>query len=113
MDYTIDAKGKKLGRLASEISSILQGKKHADYDPRKVGSDTVTVKNVRGLVLSGRKTATKVYYRHAGPLGHLKERKFADVFAKKPEWVLQNAVRTMLPKNRLRAKRLTRLKFEK
>lgn len=113
MNYTIDAKGKKLGRLASEIAAILQGKKHADYDPRKAGDDTVTVKNVCGLVLTGHKPLQKVYYRHAGPLGHLKERKFADVFAKKPEWVIRNAVRTMLPKNRLRARRLTRLKFEK
>ena len=113
MEYKIDAKGKKLGRLASQISFILQGKKHPDYDPRKLGEDTVLVKNVAHLVLTGCKPTQKVYYRHAGKLGHLKERKFADVFAKKPEWVLQNAVRTMLPKNRLRAKRLTNLKFEK
>ncbi len=113
MEYQIDAKGKTLGRLASEISSILQGKKHADYDPRKAGEDKVVVKNVRGLTVTGRKATQKIYYRHTGPLGHLKERKFADVFKKKPEWVLQNAVRTMLPKNRLRAVRLTRLKFEK
>ncbi len=113
MEYKIDAKGKVLGRLASEISSILQGKKHANYDPRKLGDDTVIVKNVRGLVVTGRKTTQKIYYRHTGPLGHLKERKFADVFKKKPEWVLRNAVRTMLPKNRLRAKRMTRLSFEK
>ncbi len=113
MEYNIDAKGRVLGRLASEISSILQGKKNANYDPRKLGDDTVIVKNVSGLVLTGRKPTQKIYYRHTGPLGHLKERKFADVFKKKPEWVLRNAVRTMLPKNRLRAKRMTRLTFEK
>lgn len=113
MEYKIDAKGKKLGRLASQISFILQGKKRADYDPRKLGEDSVVVKNVQHLVLTGRKPTAKVYYRHTGPLGHLKEMKFADVFAKKPEWVLQNAVRTMLPKNRLRAKRMAKLKFEK
>lgn len=108
-DYLIDAKNKKLGRLASEIAVILQGKKDADYEPRLSGTDRVIIKNVRGLELSGRKAGAKIYYRHAGPLGHLKERKYKDVFEKKPAWILRHAVNLMLPKNRLRAKRLRRL----
>ncbi len=112
-EYVIDAKNKKLGRLASEIASILQGKNKPGYNPRLEGDNTVKIKNVRGLVLTGDKAKTKIYYRHTGPLGHLKEDKFAYVFEKKPEWVLKHAVRLMLPKNKLTAKRLKKLIIEK
>lgn len=113
MTYEIDAKGKRLGRLASEIAVILQGKRAASYEPRREGSDRVIVKNVQKLTVGGRKASEKRYFRHAGPLGHLKERKFQDVFAKDPAWVLRHAVRLMLPKNRLAARRLKRLMIEK
>lgn len=109
MEHTIDAKGKKLGRLASEIATILQGKHDASYDPRFEGSDRVTVTNVKGLALTQKKLVGKKYYRHTGPLGHLKERSLKDVFAKNPAWVLKNAVRLMLPKNKLLARRMKRL----
>lgn len=112
MDYKIDAKNKILGRLASEIAIILQGKKYPNYDPKNSGKDRVIVKNVSQLTLSGRKEKQKVYYHHAGALGHLKENKFENVFAKKPAWVLKHAVNLMLPKNRLRAKRMNRLIIE-
>jgi len=108
-DYIFDAKNKKLGRLASEIATILQGKNLAGYDPKNVGKGRVVVQNVREMVLSGRKASQKVYYRHTGQLGHLKEKKFRDVFQKNPAWVLRHAVNSMLPKNRLRAKRIKRL----
>lgn len=109
MDYKIDAKNKKLGRLASEIAVILQGKKHVVYNPKDSGSDRVIIENISKIVMTGRKTSQKIYYRHAGRLGHLKERKFKDVFAKNPAWVLRHSVNLMLPKNRLRAKRMKRL----
>lgn len=112
MDHTFDAKGKRLGRLASEIATILQGKHTARYHPRFEGDDRVIVKNIRAISVSGKKAKAKIYYRHTGPLGHLKERKFQDVFEKKPAWVLKNAVRLMLPKNRLAARRLKRLIIE-
>lgn len=112
MEYTIDAKGKKLGRLASEIATILQGKKNPNYEPRLEGEDTVIVKNVKGVVVSGRKAEEKIYYRHTGPLGHLKERAYSEMFEKKPAWVLEHAVRLMLPKNRLLKKRMKRLVIE-
>jgi large subunit ribosomal protein L13 len=112
MKYTIDAKGKKLGRLASEIAVILQGKKNPGYEPRLEGEDTVVVKNIKDMVVTGRKADQKIYYRHTGPLGHLKKRKYAEVFEKKPAWVLENAVRLMLPKNRLLKKRMKRLIIE-
>ncbi len=113
MDYIIDAKNKKLGRLASEIALILQGKKNPKYNPRLVGEDRVIVKNVSQIVLTGNKVKDKVYYKHTGPLGHLKARKFEDVFKKDPAWVLKHAVRLMLPKNRLLKKRLKNLIIEK
>ncbi|MFH0712890.1 MAG: 50S ribosomal protein L13 [Candidatus Jorgensenbacteria bacterium] len=112
MKYTIDAKGKKLGRLASEIAVILQGKKSPAYEPRLEGNDEVVVKNIKSMVISGRKSEEKVYYRHTGPLGHLKKRTYEEVFEKKPNWVLQNAVRLMLPKNRLLKKRMKKLVIE-
>ncbi|MBI5733050.1 50S ribosomal protein L13 [Candidatus Jorgensenbacteria bacterium] len=111
-DYTIDAKNQRLGRISSEIAMILQGKKNPTYEPRLEGADRVIVKNVRGIELSGKKTLQKAYYRHAGPLGHLKVRRYEDVFAKKPAWVLRHAVRLMLPKNKLSAKRMKRLIIE-
>ena len=111
MDYTIDAKNKRLGRVASEIAVILQGKKHATYEPRLVGLDRVLVKNYKDITVSGRKAIQKIYYRHTGYMGHLKETKFKEAFAKDPKRVLREAVRRMLPKNFLNQKRLNKLIF--
>ncbi len=111
-DYIIDAKNRKLGRLASEIALILQGKKNPRYQPRLNGEDRVIVKNVMGLVFTGKKLEQKKYYRHTGPLGHLKEKKLKEVFLKNPAWVLRHAVRLMLPKNRLLRSRMKRLIIE-
>ncbi|KKU91171.1 MAG: hypothetical protein UY23_C0003G0009 [Candidatus Jorgensenbacteria bacterium GW2011_GWA1_48_11] len=111
-DFIIDAKHKSLGRVASEIAVILQGKKNPDYEGRLAGKDSVRVKNVKSIALTGRKKVQKQYYRHSGPLGHLKVRKFGDVFAKNPAWVLRHAVNLMLPKNRLRKPRMKRLTIE-
>jgi large subunit ribosomal protein L13 len=113
MEHVIDATNKKLGRLASDIAVILQGKTHPSYDPKISGSDTVHVKNISKMVVTGRKYEQKIYYKHAGPLGHLKERKLSDTLDENPEWVLRHAVNLMLPKNKLRAKRIRRLIIEK
>ncbi len=114
MEYTIDCKGKVLGRVASEIALILQGKKNANYNPRLEGDDKVTVKNINKLALTGNKTEQKVYYSHTTQIGHLKERKFKDVVEKNGmEWVLRKAVLRMLPKNKLQARRIKRLIIEK
>src|SRR5579872_2357668 len=112
MDHQVDAKNKKLGRLSSEIASILQGKKNPNYNPRILGGDRVILKNISQIVVTGKKLNQKIYYHHTGPLGHLKERKLSDVFTKNPAWVLRHAVRLMLPKNRLNAKRLKNLIIE-
>ena len=110
--YVIDAKSKRLGRLATEIAVILQGKQTPHYDGRLPGTDTVTVKNVKGLTVSGKKRLNKVYYRQTGPLGHLKTRKFKDVMERNPAFILRHAVYLMLPKNRLRKVRMKRLIVE-
>jgi large subunit ribosomal protein L13 len=113
MTHTIDATNKKLGRLASQVAVILQGKNSAKYNPNKEGEDKVVVTNLMALDVAGSKFDEKTYYRHAGALGHLNEKKFRDVFARNPTFVLRRAVRLMLPKNRLAAKRLRRLTIEK
>lgn len=113
MQYTIDAKGKRLGRIASEIATILQGKKEASYNPRLEGNDSVLVKNVDMLELSGKKLEQKKYYSHTTQIGHLKIRTVKNVIATHgKKYVLRHAVLRMLPKNKLQAKRIKRMKFE-
>lgn len=113
MEYTIDAKGKILGRLASEIAVLLQGKNSAHYEPRVRGNNRVYVKNAGGIIVSGGKEEKKIYYRHTGYMGHLRERTYAEAFTLSPEKVLRNAVTHMLPKNWLRDRRMLLLKIEK
>lgn len=112
MIYTIDAKNKPLGRLASEIAVILQGKKHPSYERRLPGEDIVKVVNVRHVIVTGKKAEQKKYYRHSGRIGSLKTLTYRQKFERDPAWVLRRAVRLMLPKNRLQKKRLQRLKIE-
>ncbi|MFA6354183.1 MAG: 50S ribosomal protein L13 [Candidatus Paceibacterota bacterium] len=111
MEYHIDAKNKTLGRLASEIALILQGKKSPAYDPRLVGTDKVIIENVGTIKITGRKAKQKIYYRHTGYMGHLKSATFEEIMAKDPRKVLREAVRRMLPKNFLNQKRMNNLIF--
>jgi large subunit ribosomal protein L13 len=111
--HTIDATGKVLGRLATEIAVLLRGKHKPDFVPYLDMGDFVVVKNVREIKLTGKKAEQKKYYRHSGYLGGLKELPFKKIFEKDPAWVLRKAVFGMLPKNKLRAKQIKRLKIEK
>ncbi len=111
MDYHIDAKNKILGRFSSEIAGILQGKKSPKYEPRLPGSDRVFVKNYKDIAVTGKKMENKIYYRHTGYVGHLKQRTLKEVMQKDPKRALREAVRKMLPKNFLNAKRLKNLIF--
>ncbi len=111
MDHHIDAKNKILGRLASEIASLLQGKKHPHYASNRVGSDRVFVKNYREIAVTGKKLTQKTYYHHTGYVGHLKETRLEERFAKNPKTVLRETVRKMLPRNFLNQKRLKHLIF--
>ncbi len=111
MDYHIDANNKVLGRLATDIALILQGKKSASYRANVVSDDKVYVKNVDGLRVTGNKMVGKVYYRHTGYVGHVKEARLEEKMAKDPRWVLRYAVRKMLPRNFLTQKRIKNLIF--
>jgi len=110
-DYHIDAKDKRLGRLASEVAVILQGKRSASYAPNKVSADKVFVKNYKQITIGGKKLKDKIYYRHTGYMGHLRKRKFEQQFTKDPKWVLKEAVRRMLPQNFINSRRLKNLVF--
>jgi len=113
MEYTIDAKNKKLGRLASEIAVILQGKKSVKYEPRLEGKDKVVVKNISQMEVTGMKMKQKKYYHHTTQIGHLKTKTLQMVWEKKgPAEILRHTVMGMLPKNRLQIKRIKRLTIE-
>lgn len=111
MEYHIDAKNKVLGRVASEIALILQGKKSATYERNRVSDDKVYVKNFAEIAVTGNKRTDKIYYKHTGYVGHLKEATFEQKMAKDPKWVLRQAVRKMLPRNFLTQKRIKNLIF--
>jgi large subunit ribosomal protein L13 len=112
-DHIVDVKNEYLGRAASKIAYLLQGKDTAEYEHMKVGKNRVIVKNAKLIKISGRKANQKVYYRHSGRPGNLKKINYKDAFTKNPEWVIRHAVRGMLPKNKLQAKRMKMLTFEK
>ena len=113
MDYKIDASGKSLGRLASEIAVILQGKKNAGYEPRIQGEDGVIVKNIDKMKITGKKLKQKKYYRHTTQIGHLKEQTLEQLWQNKgPAEVLRRSVMGMLPKNKLRIRRIKKLIIE-
>lgn len=113
MEYIIDATNKKLGRLASEIAVILQGKKNPKYEPRLEGDDRVIIKNIDKMELSDRKMKQKKYYRHTTEIGHLKEQTMGMFLEKKgPGQLLKKVVMQMLPDNRLRIKRIKKLIIE-
>jgi len=111
-EIIIDAKDQKLGRLASKIALLLQNKTSAEYEPRLKGENKVIVKNIKGMEITGKKAEQKIYYRHTGYMGHLKEKTYEEAFAADPAWVLKHAVKGMLPKNRLQDKRLKQLIIE-
>lgn len=111
--HIIDAAGKPLGRIATQIAILLRGKHKPQYQPHLDIGDFVVVKNVDKIRLTGKKFDKKVYYRHSGYLGGLKEIPLKKLFEKDPSLVLKKAVWGMLPKNKLRAKMIKRLQFEK
>jgi len=99
--YVVDAQDKVLGRLASQIASRLRGKHKPQYTPHVDTGDYIVVVNAAKLRVTGRKAARKMYYRHSGRPGQLRETSFEKLQAKKPARVLQLAVKGMLPKGPL------------
>lgn len=111
-NHKIDAQGKILGRLATEIAVLLRGKQKPDFVLNQNMGDFVTVINVDKIKTSGKKIEQKKYYHHTGYLGGLKSESLKVLFKKDPGEVLRRAVFGMLPKNKLRAKWIKKLKFE-
>lgn len=99
--YVIDAKGRTLGRLAAEIAKRLRGKHKAEFTPHVDTGDYIVVVNAEQVKVTGRKTNDKIYYRHSGYPGGLKQDTFADLIRRTPARVLELAVKGMLPKNPL------------
>lgn len=110
--YTIDATNKVLGRLATEIAVLLRGKNKTDFMPNKDMGDFVVIRNIKKIRVTGKKFEKKIYYHHSGYLGGLKETPFKKLFERDPGKVLKIAVFGMLPKNKLRAKQIKRLKID-
>jgi len=99
--YIVDAEGKPLGRLASEIAKILRGKNKPEYTPHVDTGDHVIVLNAEKVLLTGKKLDQKIYRHHSLFPGGMKEIKAKDLIASKPERVIELAVKGMLPKNSL------------
>ncbi|HSX41538.1 MAG TPA: 50S ribosomal protein L13 [Candidatus Saccharimonadales bacterium] len=108
--YIVDASVMSLGRLATLIAKYLIGKHKAMYTPHIDSGDNVIVINAAKVVVTGNKLQDKMYYRHSGYPGGIKEISMADQLAKHPTRIIEHAVKGMLPKNKLQAPRMARLK---
>jgi len=106
----VDAANKTLGRLATEIATRLKGKHKPIYTPHVDTGDYVVVINAEKVCVTGKKRSDKIYYRHTGYPGGLKEARFDEVIAKKPEHVIELAVKGMLPKTKLGRQMVKKLK---
>lgn len=107
--YVVDAEGKTLGRIASEIASTLRGKKKPIYTPHIDTGDYVIVVNAEKVVTTGKKLNQKVYYHHSDYVGGMKETTLKEMLNKKPEYVITHAVKGMLPKGPLGRQMLKKL----
>jgi large subunit ribosomal protein L13 len=106
----VDANGKTLGRLATQIADALRGKRKPEYTPHVDVGDFVVVVNAEKVSVTGNKREEKRYYRHSGYPGGLRSRTLAEVLARRPEEVIRRAVKGMLPRNRLGRAQLRKLK---
>ena len=109
--YLIDASTLPLGKLAVVIADKLMGKSKVTYTPHIDNGDYVVVINAKNLVVTGEKMTQKKYYRHSGFPGGLKELKLEEVIEKNPSLAISEAVKGMLPKNKLAAERMKRLRI--
>jgi large subunit ribosomal protein L13 len=109
--YVVDAQGKVLGRMASEIAKVLRGKNKPVFTPNTDTGDFVIVINARGVKLTGKKLQKKVYYRHTEYPGGIREKTAEKMLQQKPEELVLLAVKGMLPKNRLSRRLVTKLKI--
>jgi large subunit ribosomal protein L13 len=108
--YVVDAAGQPLGRLASKVAHVLRGKHRAEYTPHVDTGDFVIVINAAQVRLTGNKLANKQYQRHSGYPGGLSSESYGDLLARKPAFVVERAVKGMLPKNSLGRQMFRKLK---
>jgi large subunit ribosomal protein L13 len=108
--YVVDAEGKTLGRLASEIARVLMGKNKPEYTPFLDTGDYVIVVNAEKIHMTGKKWDQKYYRYHTGYPGGLRERKYQDMLQKQPEKIIELAVKGMLPSNKLGRQMIKKLK---
>ncbi|HEX9416074.1 MAG TPA: 50S ribosomal protein L13 [Gaiellaceae bacterium] len=109
--YVVDAEGQTLGRLATRIADTLRGKRKPQYTPHTDTGDFVVVVNAEKIGVTGKKLDEKMYRRHSGYPGGLKERPLREELARRPTEVLRKAVKGMLPRNRLARAQLLKLKI--
>jgi large subunit ribosomal protein L13 len=108
--FLVDANGKTLGRLATEIARRLRGKHKPQYTPHVDTGDYIVVINAEKIRVTGRKLKDKMYYRHTGYVGHLKSESLEQLLERAPERVITQAVKGMLPRNPLGRQMLSKLK---
>jgi len=101
--YIIDADGQTLGRLATKVAGIIRGKEKTSFTPNADTGDFVIVINAAKVKLTGKREELKIYRHHSGYPGGLKSQSFKELMAKKPDYVVERAIKGMLPKNRLGA----------
>jgi large subunit ribosomal protein L13 len=111
--WVVDASGKNLGRLASEVAQVIRGKHKPEFTPNQDTGDFVIVINSEKIVTTGKKEVEKHYYRHSRFFGSLKSRNFTEQMGHDPDFVLREAVSGMLPKNKLSRSLITKLKTYK
>ncbi len=99
--YVIDAEGKTLGKVATEAAVLLRGKHKVTFTPHVDCGDHVVIVNASKVVLTGKKAENKMYYHHTGYIGHLKSVKYGNLLKNKPVFVIEKAVKGMLPANTL------------
>jgi large subunit ribosomal protein L13 len=109
--YVIDAEGKTLGRLASEIARILRGKNKPQYTPHVDVGAFVVVVNAEKVIVTGRKAEQKVYRRHSGYPGGMKETSYGQMMERRPEEIVRKAVYGMMPRTRLARQQMRKLKI--
>jgi large subunit ribosomal protein L13 len=109
--YIVDATDKVLGRLATQVANVLNGKTAPDYTPNVDTGDFVVVINADKIKTTGRKLEQKMYYRHSTYPGGFKSQTLKEMLTRSPEKVLYKAVKGMLPKNRLSSRKLKRLRI--
>jgi large subunit ribosomal protein L13 len=109
--YVIDAEGRPLGRLASEVARVLRGKNKPQYTPHVDVGDFVVVVNAEKVIVTGKKAEQKVYRRHSGYPGGLKTTSYEQMMERRPEEILRRAVYGMMPKTRLARQQMRKLKI--